>query len=120
MALTALRSKGLLCEVIPSVPSPLSTETKPLPLLTHHLKKDMNLITEGARGFCESESQSRCLLSNRALSPEPTGSLNRSQTATALGTEGQGKPSHRKHCLGPGSQRQETKGSKGEKREEEG
>lgn len=70
--------RGCSVKVIPSVPSPLSTETKPLPLLTHHLKKDMNLITEGARRFCESESQSRCLLSNRALSPEPTGSLNRS------------------------------------------
>lgn len=60
-----------------------------LPLLTRQLREDMNLITEGARRFHGSGSQSGCLLSNSALSLEPAGSLNRSQTATALGTQGQ-------------------------------
>lgn len=45
-----------------------------LPLLSHQLGEDMNLITEGARRFHGSGSQSGCLLSNSALSLEPAGS----------------------------------------------
>lgn len=75
----------------PECPKPYQPQRlTPPPLLTHQLREDMNLITEGARRVHGSGSQRGCLLSNLSLCPEPTASLKSSQMAAVLGAKVRG------------------------------